>query len=234
VISGEVPSALRPPPRCSFHTRCPRAMAVCKTEEPAVARNRGGSGGGVSSACGGTRGFCHVLRHNLSIAGADDIGLRRIAVAHAVDRRRPILNADPQAWGVSIAPRMTENPSRSSTRTGVRMRQQCYSPTQGKDRKLREALLAAVCFLALLTPAHASEIDCNGYRFGMRVRIVVTLDINNEKAPACEIPNNSRAWSQINEYCNADHICTFRARVARRNGNRYIIDRIVRPVRWGD
>src|SRR6267154_2686985 len=30
VISGEVPSALRPPPGCSFHTRCPRAIAVCK------------------------------------------------------------------------------------------------------------------------------------------------------------------------------------------------------------
>jgi oligopeptide transport system ATP-binding protein len=34
VISGEVPSALRPPPGCSFHTRCPRAMAVCKTDSP--------------------------------------------------------------------------------------------------------------------------------------------------------------------------------------------------------
>jgi oligopeptide transport system ATP-binding protein len=34
VISGEVPSALRPPPGCSFHTRCPRAMARCKTESP--------------------------------------------------------------------------------------------------------------------------------------------------------------------------------------------------------
>jgi peptide/nickel transport system ATP-binding protein len=34
VISGEVPSALRPPPGCAFHTRCPRVMARCKTEPP--------------------------------------------------------------------------------------------------------------------------------------------------------------------------------------------------------
>jgi oligopeptide transport system ATP-binding protein len=34
VISGEVPSALRPPPGCSFHTRCPRAFAVCKAAQP--------------------------------------------------------------------------------------------------------------------------------------------------------------------------------------------------------
>jgi oligopeptide transport system ATP-binding protein len=39
VISGEVPSALRPSPGCSFHTRsfhtrCPRAIAVCKTAQP--------------------------------------------------------------------------------------------------------------------------------------------------------------------------------------------------------
>jgi oligopeptide transport system ATP-binding protein len=34
VISGEVPSALRPPPGCSFHTRCPRVIARCKSEQP--------------------------------------------------------------------------------------------------------------------------------------------------------------------------------------------------------
>ena len=38
VIAGEVPSALRPPPGCSFHTRCSRAIAVCKTEEPRLRR----------------------------------------------------------------------------------------------------------------------------------------------------------------------------------------------------
>ena len=34
VIAGEVPSALRPPPGCAFHTCCPRVMARCKTEQP--------------------------------------------------------------------------------------------------------------------------------------------------------------------------------------------------------
>ena len=34
VITGEVPSALRPPPGCAFHTRCPRVMARCRTEQP--------------------------------------------------------------------------------------------------------------------------------------------------------------------------------------------------------
>ncbi|MGE3784449.1 MAG: ABC transporter ATP-binding protein [Alphaproteobacteria bacterium] len=33
-ISGEVPSALSPPPGCRFHTRCPKAMARCSVEEP--------------------------------------------------------------------------------------------------------------------------------------------------------------------------------------------------------
>jgi hypothetical protein len=105
---------------------------------------------------------------------------------------------------------------------------------RGKDSKLREALLAAICLLTLATRAHASEIDCNGYRYGMKVRDLVTLDINNEKAPACEIPNNSKAWSQIKNWCNDDDFCTFRAHVERKNGNRHIIDRIVGPVSWGD
>ena len=36
IVSGEVPSALRPPSGCRFHTRCPSAMPVCKTHDPAL------------------------------------------------------------------------------------------------------------------------------------------------------------------------------------------------------
>ena len=47
VIPGEVPSALRPPPGCSFHTRCPRAMPICKTDQPLLRA----SGHGRAVAC---------------------------------------------------------------------------------------------------------------------------------------------------------------------------------------
>src|SRR4051812_1079153 len=92
------------------------------------------------------------------------------------------------------------------------------------------ALLAAVCLLALTAPSHASEINCNGYRYGMRVRDLVTLDINDKTASACEIPYNSRAWLQIKNWCNAADFCAFKAHVKRRDGNTYIIDRIVAPL----
>jgi oligopeptide transport system ATP-binding protein len=35
-VEGEVPSAIAPPPGCRFHTRCPHAQPVCRTELPAL------------------------------------------------------------------------------------------------------------------------------------------------------------------------------------------------------
>ena len=34
VVQGEVPSALRPPPGCRFHTRCAQAMPRCSIDDP--------------------------------------------------------------------------------------------------------------------------------------------------------------------------------------------------------
>lgn len=34
ILPGDVPSAVNPPPGCSFHPRCPRAMSICKESEP--------------------------------------------------------------------------------------------------------------------------------------------------------------------------------------------------------
>jgi oligopeptide transport system ATP-binding protein len=47
VVQGEVPSALRPPPGCRFHTRCAQVMDRCRSEDPPLAD----LGQGRSVAC---------------------------------------------------------------------------------------------------------------------------------------------------------------------------------------
>ncbi len=34
ILEGDVPSPINPPPACRFHTRCARAMARCRKDEP--------------------------------------------------------------------------------------------------------------------------------------------------------------------------------------------------------
>jgi oligopeptide transport system ATP-binding protein len=38
ILTGEVPSPLRPPPGCHFHPRCPQAMARCGKDAPTLVR----------------------------------------------------------------------------------------------------------------------------------------------------------------------------------------------------
>ena len=44
VLKGDVPSPIRPPPGCRFHTCCPIAVSRCREEEPPMLRDASGHG----------------------------------------------------------------------------------------------------------------------------------------------------------------------------------------------
>jgi oligopeptide/dipeptide ABC transporter ATP-binding protein len=43
LLTGDVPSPANPPQACRFHTRCPKAQAICSTEEPLLQDKGSGS-----------------------------------------------------------------------------------------------------------------------------------------------------------------------------------------------
>jgi peptide/nickel transport system ATP-binding protein/oligopeptide transport system ATP-binding protein len=47
ILGGDVPSPANPPSACRFHTRCPKAQAICSTEEPPLEDK----GSGTLTAC---------------------------------------------------------------------------------------------------------------------------------------------------------------------------------------
>jgi peptide/nickel transport system ATP-binding protein/oligopeptide transport system ATP-binding protein len=47
LLGGDVPSPANPPSACRFHTRCPKAQALCSTQEPLLEDK----GSGTLTAC---------------------------------------------------------------------------------------------------------------------------------------------------------------------------------------
>jgi oligopeptide transport system ATP-binding protein len=68
VVQGEVPSAVKPPSGCRFHTRCPHVVERCKVEDPPMQD----LGGGRSLAC-----------HLYDSASSSSTGGRSIPIARA-------------------------------------------------------------------------------------------------------------------------------------------------------
>jgi peptide/nickel transport system ATP-binding protein len=50
ILSGDVPSPINPPSGCRFHTRCPKAQAICSVEEPKL-ETKLGDAPGHTTAC---------------------------------------------------------------------------------------------------------------------------------------------------------------------------------------
>jgi oligopeptide/dipeptide ABC transporter ATP-binding protein len=55
-MTGEAPSALRPPPGCAFHPRGPVAVDAC----------RSGAGPGITGTAEGHQARCHLLQQGVT------------------------------------------------------------------------------------------------------------------------------------------------------------------------
>lgn len=59
LLDGDIPSPASPPPGCHFHTRCPRALEVCRVEEPPP-----------TTTAEGTTVWCHLHTTGPALGGA--------------------------------------------------------------------------------------------------------------------------------------------------------------------
>ena len=69
-VEGELPSPVTPPSGCRFHTRCPRASDLCRSEEPAVEAvgSSGVAGTADRLASGGTAGGLGTASDEFGVA----------------------------------------------------------------------------------------------------------------------------------------------------------------------
>jgi oligopeptide/dipeptide ABC transporter ATP-binding protein len=72
ILSGDVPSPINPPSGCRFHTRCPKAQALCSTEEPQL-RSAAGDPASHQTAC------------HFPVADGEKLASEKAAILHAVE-----------------------------------------------------------------------------------------------------------------------------------------------------
>jgi oligopeptide transport system ATP-binding protein len=72
ILSGDVPSPINPPSGCRFHTRCPKAQAICSTEEPQL---KSGAGDPAS----------HAVACHFPVAEGEKLASESATILHAVE-----------------------------------------------------------------------------------------------------------------------------------------------------
>jgi oligopeptide transport system ATP-binding protein len=72
ILTGDVPSPINPPSGCRFHTRCPKAQALCSTQEPPLA-NATGDPASHQTAC------------HFPVADGEKLVTEKVRILHAVD-----------------------------------------------------------------------------------------------------------------------------------------------------
>ena len=72
ILTGDVPSPINPPSGCRFHTRCPKAQAICSTEEPVLKSGAGDSPGHMAA--------CHF-----PVADGEQLASGKATILHAVE-----------------------------------------------------------------------------------------------------------------------------------------------------